>query len=64
MADIKESFELYDETGDGFISVKDAANVVRSFGFNPTEHELNVGGVCVWEFLCRFGVGGGTHVFS
>ena len=42
MADIKEAFELYDENGEGHISVRDAASVVRAFGFNPTEHELQV----------------------
>ena len=41
-AEVKEAFELYDEAGEGFISVKDAANVIRAFGFNPTEHELQV----------------------
>ena len=42
MADIKEAFELYDENGEGVVSVKDCANIVRAFGFNPTEHELQV----------------------
>lgn len=41
-AEVKEAFELYDEAGEGFISVKDTANVIRAFGFNPTEHELQV----------------------
>ena len=48
MADIKEAFELYDENGEGFISSRDAANVIRSFGFNPTEHELQV---CLFRFI-------------
>ena len=41
-AEVKEAFELYDEEGSQTITNKDACNVIRSFGFNPTESELQV----------------------
>eukprot|EP00050_Salpingoeca_kvevrii_P017822 m.68572 g.68572 ORF g.68572 m.68572 type:complete len:140 (+) comp7752_c1_seq1:49-468(+) len=40
MADLQEAFALYDEEGNGFVSVANAANIIRSFGHNPTEAEM------------------------
>ena len=38
--DVKEVFELYDAEGEGYIPSSDLGNVLRAFGHNPTESEL------------------------
>jgi len=38
----KEAFSLFDKNGDGTISIKEFATVVRSLGLNPNEEELKV----------------------
>ncbi|EGD73955.1 hypothetical protein PTSG_05649 [Salpingoeca rosetta] len=38
--DVKEVFDLYDVEGEGYIPSNDLGNVLRAFGHNPTESEL------------------------
>ena len=38
--DFKEAFAFYDKDGDGTITTKELATVMRSLGQNPTESEL------------------------
>ena len=35
-----ENFKVFDESGDGAIDTKELANVLRSFGQNPTDKEI------------------------
>eukprot|EP01056_Protomagalhaensia_sp_Gyna25_P003532 Protomagalhaensia_sp_Gyna_25__3531@NODE_3174_length_696_cov_340_916286_g2656_i0_p1_GENE_NODE_3174_length_696_cov_340_916286_g2656_i0NODE_3174_length_696_cov_340_916286_g2656_i0_p1_ORF_typecomplete_len161_score38_34EFhand_7/PF13499_6/2_8e10EFhand_7/PF13499_6/3_3e18EFhand_8/PF13833_6/0_017EFhand_8/PF13833_6/0_013EFhand_8/PF13833_6/0_4EFhand_8/PF13833_6/2_1e16EFhand_11/PF08976_11/0_002EFhand_11/PF08976_11/9_2e15EFhand_6/PF13405_6/4_6e07EFhand_6/PF13405_6/1_1e05EFhand_6/PF13405_6/0_021EFhand_1/PF000 len=41
IATIKEVFALFDRDGDGFIPMKDLANVIRATGTNPSEKEID-----------------------
>merc|ERR1712227_623376 len=40
IAEFKEAFVLFDKDGDGTITTKELATVMRSLGQNPTEAEL------------------------
>merc|ERR1719246_163490 len=40
IAEFKEAFSLFDKDGDGTITTKELATVMRSLGQNPTEAEL------------------------
>ena len=40
MAEFKEAFSLFDEDGDGNITVKELGTVMRSLGQNPTEADI------------------------
>ena len=37
---MKEAFALFDESGDGLISLKEMQLIMRSIGQNPSEEEL------------------------
>jgi Ca2+-binding EF-hand superfamily protein len=39
--ELREAFTLFDNDGDGFISIEELALVMRSLGKNPTEDELS-----------------------
>ena len=39
--ELREAFTLFDNDGDGFISIEELACVMRSLGKNPSEEELN-----------------------
>jgi len=41
IAEFKDAFSLFDKNGDGSISSKELAIVMRSLGQNPTEIELH-----------------------
>eukprot|EP01147_Barroeca_monosierra_P009500 gene9500-1741_t len=38
--DVKEVFNLYDIEGEGYIPSNDLGNILRAFGHNPTESEI------------------------
>jgi calmodulin len=40
IAEFKEAFLIFDKDGDGSISIKELATVMRSLGQSPTEQEL------------------------
>lgn len=40
ITEIKKAFSVFDVDGDGAITSKELADVMRSFGLNPTEEEL------------------------
>ena len=40
IAEFKEAFSLFDKDGDGIITTKELRTVMRSFGQNPTEAEV------------------------
>lgn len=40
MSDFKEAFSLFDQDGDGFISIKEMENLIKSIGINSNEYEL------------------------
>ena len=40
VAEFKEAFSLFDKDGDGSITTKELATVMRSLGQNPTEAEI------------------------
>ena len=39
--ELQEAFQLFDRDGDGFVTSKDMAVVMRQLGMAPTEQELN-----------------------
>lgn len=41
LTDIRESFNLFDRDGDGHITANEFATILRSWGQNPTEEEVN-----------------------
>lgn len=41
LTDIRESFDLFDRDGDGHITADEFATILRSWGQNPTEKEVN-----------------------
>ena len=38
--EMKEAFQLYDKSGDGFLDSKEMGELMRSLGRNPTEEEI------------------------
>ena len=38
--EMKEAFQLYDKSGDGFLNGKELGELMRSLGRNPTEEEI------------------------
>merc|ERR1712226_1727688 len=40
VAEIRKAFSVFDVDGDGAITSKELADVMRSFGLNPSEEEL------------------------
>ena len=38
--EMKEAFQLYDKSGDGFLNSKELGELMRSLGRNPTEEEI------------------------
>jgi calmodulin len=40
IGEFREAFSLFDKDGDGTITTKDLSTVMRSFGQNPSEAEL------------------------
>ena len=38
--EMKEAFQLYDKSGDGFLDGKELGELMRSLGRNPTEDEI------------------------
>ena len=38
--EMKEAFQLYDKSGDGFLDSKELGELMRSLGRNPTEDEI------------------------
>merc|ERR1712000_285104 len=55
--DVKEVFDLYDVDGEGYIPSSDLGNVLRAFGHNPSEAELQ-------ELLMGVDSGSGKLSFS
>ena len=39
-AEFRDAFSSFDKDGNGYITTKELAAVLRSLGLNPTEHEL------------------------
>ena len=40
IAEFKEAFEIFDKNKDGFITIKELAEIMKNLGQNPTEAEL------------------------
>ena len=38
--EMREAFQLFDNDGDGFITIRELGSVMRSLGRNPSESEL------------------------
>ena len=38
--EFRDAFSSFDKDGNGYITTKELAAVLRSLGLNPTEHEL------------------------
>ena len=38
--ELREAFQLFDNDGDGFITIKELGAVMRSLGRNPSDAEL------------------------
>ena len=39
-AEFRDAFSSFDKDGNGYITTKELAAILRSLGLNPTEHEL------------------------
>ena len=40
--EFKEAFQIFDKDGDGSITTNELGNVMRAFGQNPSEEEINL----------------------